>query len=512
MNSKGGNRSKLLSETHPLEAICLFALFFAGILFGISVTKVYSIPYGIDFGEGYLANASLEIIQGQNPYHSLDAPPWIVTSYPPLYPFINGLFMILTGPTLIAGRFISTVSLIGILVVSIMILRKANIGSSVSLIAAGILLVFPWPVNWAQVVRVDILGIFLTITGIFFWIRSEKKIDVYLAAIFLSLAAFTKQSLLVAPVSLFVYALLTKNRNAMSIVGMTLLLSALLYCFAGLASGGGIFLHLFHYTTNAYFFERLTAGLGNYFKSTWLIHLMAASSFVIPGTLTGSRVFFAWYYLFAHLAIITYGFEGSDTNYFIEPLLSTVFLTAFLLDYLVKRTENTRDFFGAIPSPRTIGFALMFLIIFMGRFLQTDQYRIQRTTPERIQQGLELVRLAHAVSGDILSEDASFTLLAGKRVLFQPYIMTLLSRVGKWNQQPFVDSIKSEQYSMIILRVNLHDPANTEVRGGAWEAAGFDRWTPEMEQAIKDHYTLHGGLDVGVGNLWYVYIANSQLN
>ena len=45
-------------STHPLEALCLIAVFAAAILFAVSVLQVYSIPYGIDFGEGYLANAS----------------------------------------------------------------------------------------------------------------------------------------------------------------------------------------------------------------------------------------------------------------------------------------------------------------------------------------------------------------------------------------------------------------------------------------------------------------------
>jgi hypothetical protein len=114
----------------------------------------------------------------------------------------------------------------------------------------------------------------------------------------------------------------------------------------------------------------------------------------------------------------------------------------------------------------------------------------------------------YASEGDVLSEDASYLLLAGKQVIFQPYIMSLLSRTGKWNQDEFVQTIRDKKYSMIILRVDLNDPYNTEQQGGAWEMAGFDRWTPEMESAIMESYRIYpgGALDVGIGNLWYIYL------
>ena len=65
--------------THFLEALSLFAIFVSICLYAISVLQVYSIPYGLDFGEGYLANVSIELLHGMNPYHSLTGPPWIVT-------------------------------------------------------------------------------------------------------------------------------------------------------------------------------------------------------------------------------------------------------------------------------------------------------------------------------------------------------------------------------------------------------------------------------------------------
>ena len=497
-------------STHPIEALALIALFAAAVLFSISLIHIYEIPYGIDFGEGYLANASWQMVQGNNPYHSLDNPPWIVTSYPPLFPAINGLLMSLFGVSLVPGRFIATLSFISMLILVGSILRKFGVGLSVAILSAGFLLVYPWPVNWAQVVRVDTLGIALAAAGIYCWIRSDKKSDAVLAAIFFSLAAFTKQSLLAGAMAAIIYGLLSRDKRTLLLLVLCALLTGGAYLITNLITGGWFLQHLFTYTANTFFTERLTIGLGQYFKSTWLVQVLAVMAFVIPGCLSGPKIL-GWYFLLSHLTLAAYGLEGSDTNYFIEPLMSSALLAGLTLGQLAAASQEQTQSGHPYPSSRTIAYSLVLAVIILGRFINTTDYRIERANQERINNGKELIRLEAGALGDVLSEDASFTLLAGKPVLYQPYIMSLLSRKGKWDQAPFIKTINDEKYSIIVLRVDLSNPNNTENRGEAWEAAGFDRWTTEAEDAIKEHYVLYGGTDAGVGNLWYVYLAKSQM-
>ena len=504
------NSSRTAASSHPIEALALIALFAATILFGISLIHVYGIPYGIDFGEGYLANASLELIRGHNPYHSLDQPPWIVTSYPPLFLVLNGLLMSILGVSLIPGKFIATISLVGMIILVGAILRKLGVSLAVAILSAGVLLAFPWPVSWAQVVRVDTLGIMFAAAGIFLWLRSQKTSDAVLAAVFFSLAAYTKQSLLAAAFAAIVYGLISRDRRILILMVLFAVLTGGAYVVTNYATGGWFIQHLFTYTANEFFVGRMTAGLGQYFKATWLLQILAISAFIIPGAVSGPRRLLGWYFLLSHLTLGAYGFEGSDTNYFIEPLMSSALLAGLSLDRLTSSvlTEPLRK--AVLPSPRTIGFALILAIIVLARFFDPSQFRIERANAERIDNGKGLIRLEAGVPGDVLSEDASFTFLAGKRVFYQPYIMALLSRNGKWDQTAFIRTIEEEAYSIIVLRVDLSDQNSTEVRGKGWEAAGFDRWTLEAEHAIREHYSLYGAIDVGVGNLWYVYLANSQ--
>ena len=494
-------------RTHPLEVIVLLLLFVALILFMRSVLTILGIKYGLDFGEGYLANMSLDLVTGANPYHSINLPPWIVSSYPPLYPFINGLLMLVTGPSLIPGRFLAIASFIGILTIIVVLLRKLDINLNAAVIAAGILLVFPWAIRWAQVVRVDTLGIFLAITGIYFWIRSEKISDAVIAGILLSLAVFTKHSLLAAPVACLIYGLLSRDRRFPLFFGLLVVLIGGSYGIANLATGGGLLNHLFTYTVNEWFIERFTAGIGLYFKTSWILHVLAIGALLIPGVVTGRRRIISIYYILSTCTLIAYGFEGSDSNYLIEPLLSASLLASLAIDHMAFSDESHVVRIKGIPSTKTISLLLVLAIIILGRFVDQTDYRLHRLTPERYQNGLELIRLLNGAPGEVLSEDASYTFLAGKEVLFQPYIMSLLARTGKWDQTEFVQTIRDKKYSMLVLRVDLNDPYNTERQGGAWEMAGFDRWTPEMEDAILDNYSVfrEGALDVGIGNYWYIY-------
>ena len=507
MSDPSPKKKQLFERPHILEALSLIALFIAMVLFLRSLINVFGIPYGLDFGEGYLANMSFEMVKGNNPYHSLEHPPWIVSSYPPIYPFVNGFIMALIGPSLLPGRFISAVSFMGILGGMIAILRRLNVSLTISIVAAGLLLVFPWGFRWAQVVRVDTLGIFLSILGVFWWIRSEKTSDAVIAAVLMTLAVLTKHSLLAAPLACLVHGFISRDRRRVLLLLLLAVLIAGSYSLVNALTGGGLFLHLFNYTANAWFPERFTAGLGEYLRATWMLQVTAVSALIIPGVVSDNRRLVGWFWVLSQGTLVAYGFEGSDTNYYIEPLMTTALLSAFTFNHLTETSQSDETQSKRILNARTFAYATILLVIILARFMNPVDFKLHRVeNNEMFQNGQWLIRMAHDVPGDVLSEDASFTFLAGKPVLFQPYIMSLLSRMDKWDQSEFVASIQQVEYSMIVLRVDLSDPYNTESRGGAWEMAGFDRWTDEMENAIMENYELYGAVDVGApANLWYVY-------
>ncbi|HDS30109.1 MAG TPA: hypothetical protein ENN67_03610 [Firmicutes bacterium] len=495
------------SFAHPLEALCLILIFICFILFLISLLEVFGIPYGLDYGEGYLSNMSLEMVGGNNPYHDIDEEPWIVSSYPPMFPLINGLIMSALGRSLLVGRFIATASLIGMIVFSVMILRRFGVGASIAIILSCLLFAYSWPVKWAQVVRVDTLGIMFALSGIYFFIKSDRISDTVISAILFGAAALTKQSLLAAPLACLIFSLIYRDKRTVPFFILLILLIPGLYLLINLITSGGFFNHLFNYTANQFHLSRMTQGLGTFFQDTLILQIIALSSLFIPGATDGTRKVLVLYWILSNLTLFTYGYTGSDTNYYIEPLLSTALLASLAVKKLAVEEKIT------LPvSSRSMAFALLIAVVITGRFIEPSDFRVHRMTDEKLQNGTQLIGLCATAPGDILSEDASYTFLAGKTVIIQPYIMTLLSRTEKWDQEPFLRTIRENRYSLIILRVDLNDPYNTERSGGAWEIAGFDRWTDEMERAIMENYSLFGPLDTGVGNSpWFLYQRKADI-
>jgi hypothetical protein len=77
----------------------------------------------------------------------------------------------------------------------------------------------------------------------------------------------------------------------------------------------------------------------------------------------------------------------------------------------------------------------------------------------------------------ILCEQPIFLLLSGKKIVFQPFIMSELQKEGKWNQQRFIEDLGQRRFSLIVTGQDVRK------EGHFWQ------YTKEMIQAIREQYT-----------------------
>jgi hypothetical protein len=96
----------------------------------------------------------------------------------------------------------------------------------------------------------------------------------------------------------------------------------------------------------------------------------------------------------------------------------------------------------------------------------------------------QLSRIVAAADGPVLTDEHMGLLpLNNKRIQFQPFEMTQLSREGSWDQSRAVEDVREEEYAVVMM----------------WEppfAKGIkqDRWTNEMLAAVDAHYEPTGRL------------------
>ena len=106
--------------------------------------------------------------------------------------------------------------------------------------------------------------------------------------------------------------------------------------------------------------------------------------------------------------------------------------------------------------------------------------------------------------GEVLSEYPIFTILSGREVLLQPFIMSRLAIEGRWDQSKFVQDLQRRRFSIIV---------TLEDMGKARRGEPLMRYTPEMAHAILDHYAplgsgpLHSG---ALGTRYYFYFPNAN--
>ena len=94
-----------------------------------------------------------------------------------------------------------------------------------------------------------------------------------------------------------------------------------------------------------------------------------------------------------------------------------------------------------------------------------------------------LVRRIAAAEKPVASEDMTLLMRAGKPVIFEPAIVTELALLGRWNEGPLVNMIRSGGFAFMITTDNT--PGGTSRRSPAVDGAMRDAY-PRVEQVGPD--------------------------
>ena len=159
---------------------------------------------------------------------------------------------------------------------------------------------------------------------------------------------------------------------------------------------------------------------------------------------------------------------------------------------------------------------LFFLVIVLTNFhagwlFHLRPFLFARPNPDKVAyaKGDEMLQIVREYPDPILCEQPIFLLLAGRRILFQPFIMSQLVREGKWNQAKFLEDVRRGKFSLIVTGQDVGQ------EGYFWQ------YTPEMRQAIMEKYTsllldkpsLRHLLESPAGGIpYYIYVPRRGMN
>jgi hypothetical protein len=457
---------------------------------------VLAYPFGVDYGEGIVWQQAL-LIPGPRMYGSIDHLPFLVFHYPPVYHLASPAVMAFGVDPLAAGRIVSLAAT-AVIAISIAWLVAAElagrVGRSAVLIGAltGALLPLSLgPVEtWFDRMRVDMLAVALAFVGVAFVVRSERQpawLALAMPAFVLSI--YTRQTELAAPASALLVLLLVRPRATIlaGIGGAVLGLSAL--AWLEWVTAGGFLRHVITYNINTWTFALLLTRLR--FQVSYAVLLALAVNGLavlwlrrrdetLPRGAEASRytivlpTITVWLLLSLIMMVATVGKNGSDVNYFIEPMCVCAVAVGLLIGLCWQAVAGSP---GRRDMALRLGliFATVALVGVMAK-RRPVCYAVRDPGLIAIQQNL--VQEIAKQNRPVLSEDMVLSLRAGQEVPIEMAIFHELAIKGQWDQRRLTDLIDSHAFAFLV---TTPDKTYTPLRYTPEVMAALERVYPRVE-------------------------------
>ena len=443
-------------------------------------TEVLSItfPYPLDYGEAPLVDQAMRLLAGESLYHpTLDAAPYTISNYPPLYVVVIAPFVALWGPNFWGGRLLSTLSALVAGIFLALIVYRLRRDALAALITAGLFWAFPFVVHWSGLLRIDLLALAFSLGGLYALVCApEGWAGLFTGTALLAAAAYTRQSYaLAAPFAAFVWLWAERGpRRALTLAALVGGLGAVVFLALNAATRGGFFFNIVTANVNEFGMERLRWNLKQFWDAApWLTLLGAGMAIGLPIARFKGWTAAVPYALGSALTALTIGKIGSNVNYLLELCAALSLMAGLAVAWSrVARSGKTARWF------------VVLLLVALGWQAQhmlavSESDYVPRTTSRW--DALEELRALDAavarIEGPVLADEYMGILtLQGRPLTIQPFEVTQLAWAGIWEQSDFVARIRNGEFAAVMIH---YFPSSDVYR---------ERWTAEMLAAIEEAY------------------------
>ncbi|MGD2207719.1 MAG: glycosyltransferase family 39 protein, partial [Anaerolineae bacterium] len=325
------------SSSQRLANQVLWALALAALLYLVGLTIWLGVtglgfPYQLDYGEGFLLHFVKEWLQGRPIYRAIGVYPYITSNYPPLTMILALALTPILGVTYAAGRLWTLLAILAVAAIILGWVRRASGRWLPSLAAALVVIGSPYIYHWAPLFRVDLLGLALTLGGLYaVWrgVESDRPRLLWLAMVLFVAALYTKQSFLFAPAAALAYLFFLVDRGqAVKLAAAMGALGGGLFLVVNALTGGGFWEGLVVSNVNPFLWDEFWAQQVDFFTTFAILGLLTVwylvSKFLLERTvpLRTKLSPLDFYLLAALLSLGLAGKAGAWENYFFEALVA----------------------------------------------------------------------------------------------------------------------------------------------------------------------------------------------
>lgn len=424
-------------------------------------------PYALDYGEGVILDAAWRLAEGRNIYpRSLESPPYVISSYPPLFMSLQAPMTAWFGPAYWYGRAIAQLSAVAAALFAGLVAAHFA-GRRPGIIAALTLLAVPFYARWAQLNRVDLPALACAWGALasLMCIR-QRAVALVLSFLLMLAAGLTRQTVWVPACAAIAAHLIAERR------GRWLALYALV-----LGASAAIAVVALQHMTGGFWFAVYSSNVPRLELAHWFT-LAGALVREIPLLLLVTIVtlvagirdralwapFLAAYLAGTLLSVASAAKVGSSMNYFLELAAGCSMAVALAWSAAEHSASRRAAHWQSALAVVIAAQALWWIRI-------NHPYRV--TVPVYLHDTFSAMK---AERGPVLADAAMGILpIAGHHIWIEPFKMSELSRAGLWSEQPLLDDLHAQRFTLIVVMLSGGEPVP-------------DQWTPAMWSAIQENY------------------------
>lgn len=492
----------MTSQPQRLHVILMLAaslaLGFALLIYILYSINLIQFPFDYDQGEGFEVHDSVLFSRGELPYRDIESYPFYSSNYPPLFHLMAAPFVWFFGPGYWYGRllgFLGSLLTAGAIAWTV---HHEGRHRWIALLAGLAFLssnmvyhIGPLFRQHMTMVMFETLAVAALARA---WPRRQTK-GIALGLLLLICAGYTKQLAAITALAAVGWMFLRRPRRAIGWAAGFMAAGAAIFWALNIASDGQWWLQVVVANINE-FQPRQAFGLFDlWFKLHGFLLLPAGLLLVYETYFARLSIYSVWFVLTALLGGIAAGTWGAGDSYFTTSIAAMCILSGICLSRILSHRGDFRPKFmaRALPGRRIVSLGLVIVpILYLGYaratlkmptagafaalaqalnieanvnngFFDSATFNVGGyarigyfLTPQDTQAGHQIADLIRQSDRPVLSEEAGFSMVAGREVIANPTQLRNLYLAGLYEGRQLIEMIEEQQFGLVILRAQFY--------------------------------------------------------
>ncbi len=451
--------------------------------------ELFRWPYDYDQGESFELYDAVLHSQGAWPYRDGSRYPFYASNYPPFFHLLIIPLFPLLGQTLLAGRvlsFVVTLATGGIIGWSV---HQRTKGWYLPLMCGLGYIASNFVYHIGPLCRQHLTMVFLETLCVYFIAGAADKLhgfrNTLIGLLCLLLAGYTKQLSVFTAGAVFGYLFLLNPKRCLVLVSGFGLVFGLIFLGLNWATDGQWWLNTISANVNAYLMPQLIALVRAWFKLHPVFLLLALGFVIYELYFDHVSVHSLWFMTAIGTGLMS-GKWGAGEAYWVTSIAAALILSGFAINKLHSWAQRQ-----SAKAEWGVTLLLPLLFIFQGtrmvhlptsgplwgtvaRVLGVEgvsvyaDYAYYDTIgytqvghfmlPRDYAGGERIMAYVRETDKPIFSEEAAFSMLAGKRVVTNPTQLLNLYNNGLLDTHELESMIRQEAFGLVIMRAQFYPP------------------------------------------------------